>query len=330
MRFTRRLLAALTPLVAGAFIPATPAAAQDYPSRPVTLIVPFSAGGGVDAIARLLAEKLRDTLKQNIVVENKPGASGMLGAQYVAKAAPDGYTLLLGSAGETAINPYVYKGRMLYSPEKDLAPVTLVTRVPNVLVAGPSLQASSVAELVERARAKPGALTYATSGVGNPQHLNGELLQSLAGITMVHVPYKGASGQLADVASGNVDMTFVSYAGAAPFIQGGRVKALAVTSATRASFARDIPAIAETPGLSAYALENWFGLYAPARTPPAVVQRVYEAVRDALADPALAQRLREQGGEPAPLPPAEFAAFIASESKQYAAIVERADITADK
>ena len=224
--------------------------------------MPFSAGGGVDAIARLLAEKLRDTLKQNIVVENKPGASGMLGAQYVAKAAPDG-TLLLGSAGETAINPYVYKGRMLYSPEKDLAPVTLVTRVPNVLVAGPSLQASSVAELVERARAKPGALTYATSGVGNPQHLNGELLQSLAGITMVHVPYKGASGQLADVASGNVDMTFVSYAGAAPFIQGGRVKALAVTSATRASFARDIPAIAETPGLSAYALENWFGLYAP-------------------------------------------------------------------
>ena len=203
--------------------------------------MPFSAGGGVDAIARLLAEKLRDTLKQNIVVENKPGASGMLGAQYVAKAAPDGYTLLLGSAGETAINPYVYKGRMLYSPEKDLAPVTLVTRVPNVLVAGPSLQASSVAELVERARAKPGALTYATSGVGNPQHLNGELLQSLAGITMVHVPYKGASGQLADVASGNVDMTFVSYAGAAPFIQGGRVKALAVTSATRASFARTSP-----------------------------------------------------------------------------------------
>ena len=178
------------------------------------------------------------------MVENKPGASGMLGAQYVA--APDGYTLLLGSAGETAINPYVYKGRMLYSPEKDLAPVTLVTRVPNVLVAGPSLQASSVAELVERAR-QARALTYATSGVGNPQHLNGELLQSLAGITMVHVPYKGASGQLADVASGNVDMTFVSYAGAAPFIQGGRVKALAVTSATRASFARDIPAIAETP-----------------------------------------------------------------------------------
>ena len=146
--------------------------------------------------------------------------------------------------------------------------------------------------------------------MGNP-HLNGELLQSLAGITMVHVPYKGASGQLADVASGNRhDLRQLRGRRA---LQGGRVKALAVTSATRASFAKDIPAIAETPGLSAYALENWFGLYAPARTPPAVVQRVYEAVRDALADPALAQRLREQGGEPAPLPPAEFAAFIASE-----------------
>ena len=289
--------------------------------------MPFSAGGGVDAIARLLAEKLRDTLKQNIVVENKPGASGMLGAQYVAKAAPDGYTLLLGSAGETAINlclqgPHAVLARE--GPGAGDAGDASAQRA-----GGGAVPAGVQRGRAGRARAQAGALTYATSGVGNPQHLNGELLQSLAGITMVHVPYKGASGQLADVASGNVDMTFVSYAGAAPFIQGGRVKALAVTSATRASFARDIPAIAETPGLSAYALENWFGLYAPART-PAVVQRVYEAVRDALADPALAQRLREQGGEPAPLPPAEFAAFIASESKQYAAIVERADITADK
>ena len=153
MRFTRRLLAALTPLVAGpSSLPRPPPRRNIQPSGHADRAL--SAGGGVDAIARLLAEKLRDTLKQNIVVENKPGASGMLGAQYVAKAAPDG-TLLLGSAGETAINPYVYKGRMLYSPEKDLAPVTLVTRVPNVLVAGPSLQASSVAELVERARASP-------------------------------------------------------------------------------------------------------------------------------------------------------------------------------
>lgn len=331
MPFKQRLRAAL-PLVlalAGAMMQPAAARAQTYPDHPVTIVVPFSAGGGVDAIARLLSEKLRETLGQNIVVDNKPGASGMLGAQYVAKARPDGYTLLLGSAGETAINQYVYKSRMLYAPDKDLAPVTLVTRVPNVLVTGPSLQVGNLAGLIARAKEKPGHLTYATSGVGNPQHLNGELLQSLAGIKMVHVPYKGAAGQLADVASGNVDMTFVSYAGAAPFIQSGRVKALAVTSARRASFAKDIPAIAETAGLEAYDLENWFGMFAPAQTPPDVIERINKAVRQALEDPRLAQQLREQGGEPAPLPAAEFAAFVKRESAQYEAIVRQANITAD-
>ena len=289
--------------------PCAPAAAQDYPSRPVTLIVPFSAGGGVDAIARLLAEKLRDTLKQNIVVENKPGAS-MLGAQYVAKAAPDGYTLLLARPARRRSTP-IYKGRMLYSPEKDLAPVTLVTRVPNVLVAGPSLQASSVAELVERARqARCADLRHQRRG----QSAAPERRAAAIAGRHHHGPcaVQGRVRPVADVASGNVDMTFVSYAGAAPFIQGGRVKALAVTSATRASFARDIPAIAETRACRPTRWKTGSAC-APARTPPAVVQRVYEAVRDALADPALAQRLREQGGEPAPLPPAEFAAFIASE-----------------
>jgi len=324
-----RKLRALAPLAALAMLGNAPAAAQDYPSRPITIVVPFSAGGGVDVMARLLAERLRDTLKQSIVVENKPGASGMLGAQYVTKAAADGYTLLLGSAGETAINPYVYKGRMLYAPEKDLAPVSLVTRVPNVLVVGPSLKANNVGELVAQAKAHPGRLTYATSGVGNPQHLNGALLQSIAGIDMVHVPYKGAAGQLADVAGGSVDMTFVSYAAAKPFIDAGRVKALAVTSAQRASFAPDIPAIAETAGLSAYGLENWFGLFAPASTPANVVDRINQAVGAALQDPQLAQRLRDQGGEPAPMPVAQFKQFIAHESQQYQAIVTQANISAE-
>src|SRR5690606_17782431 len=184
-----RKLYVLAPLaLAGLLGHAPPAAAQEYPSRPITLIVPFSAGGGVDVMARLLAEKLRDSLHQNIVVENKPGASGMLGAQFVARASADGYTLLLGPAGETAINPYVYKARMAYQPEKDLAPISLVARVPNVLVAGPSLKVNTVAELVAQAKANPGKLTYATSGVGNPQHLNGALLQLIAGVETVHVP----------------------------------------------------------------------------------------------------------------------------------------------
>ena len=305
------------------------ALAQDYPTRPVTIVVPFSAGGGVDAMARLLAEKLRVSLKQSVVVDNKPGASGMLGAAFVAKAAPDGYTLLLGSAGETAINPLVYKARMQYSPEKDLAPITAVTRVPNVLVANPSFPAKDLPELVAYAKKNPGKVSYATSGVGNPQHLNGELLQSLAGIQMQHVPYKGASNQLVDVASGNVDITFVSLAGATPFIKGGRVKALAVTSARRAGFAPDIPAIAEFAPTASYELDNWFGLFAPAKTPPAVQAKLNEAVTAALRDPELIKRLREQGGEPMPLSQTQFRDFIKTESVKYARIVDSARIVAE-
>jgi len=314
-----------------AAIACTSASAQtpDYPSRPITIVVPFSAGGGVDAMARLLADKLRASLKQSVVVDNKPGASGMLGAAFVSKAAPDGYTLLLGSAGETAINPLVYKGRMQYQPERDLAPIALVARVPNVLVANPSFPVNNVAELVAYANKNPGKVTYATSGVGNPQHLNGELLQSILNIKMQHVPYKGASGQLVDVASGTVDLSFVSYAGAAPFLKGGRVKALAVTSAKRTSFAPDIPAIAETPAAKSYDLENWFGLFAPAKTPAALQAKLNEAVVAALKDPELAKRLKEQGGEPEPMSQAQFRDFIAKETVKYARIVDAAKIVAE-
>ena len=314
---------------ASAVLIGSPASAQDFPSRPVTIIVPFSAGGGVDVMARLLAEKLRVALKQNVIVENKPGASGMLGAGYVVKAAPDGYTLLLGSAGETAINPYVYKEKMAYSPEKDLAPVSLVSRVPNVLVAGPSLKANTTAELLQYAKAHPGKVSYASSGIGNPQHLNGALMESTAGVTMMHVPYKGASGQLSDVTGGNVDMTFVSYAAALPFIQSHKVRALGVTSAKRAAFAKDIPALAETPGLASYDLSNWFGVFAPAKTPAPVVAAINQAISTALRDPELAQRLTEQGGEVEIMTPQAFHDFILAQSKQYQAIVEHAHITAE-
>lgn len=307
---------------------ALPAMAQsgDYPSKPITIVVPFSAGGGVDAMARLVAEKLRVSLKQSVLVDNKPGASGMVGAALVSKAAGDGYTLLLGSAGETSINPLVYKARMQYQPERDLAPIALVSRVPNVLVATPGFPANSIAELAAYAAKNPGKVTYATSGVGNPQHLNGELLQSILNVKMQHVPYKGATGQLVDVASGAVHLTFVSYAGAAPFLKGGRVKALAVTSAKRASFAPDIPAIAETPAAKAYDLENWFGVFAPAKTPAAIQNKLNEAIAAALKDQDLVKRLREQGGEPEPMTQAQFREFIGRETAKYARIVEAANI----
>lgn len=303
--------------------------AQDYPARPITIVVPFSAGGGVDAIARLLAEKLRTGLNQTVLVDNRPGASGMLGASFVAKAAPDGYTLLLGSAGETTINPFVYRGKMQYSPDKDFAPITLVTRVPNVLVANNNLPVKNVAELVAYAKKNPGKVTYATSGVGNPQHLNGELLQSLTGIKMVHVPYKGASNQLVDVASGTVDISFVSLAGAAPFIKGNRLKALAVTSAKRASFAPDVPAISEYAPAASYNLENWFGMFAPAGTPQAVQTKLNAAVTEALRDPELVKKLEVQGGDAAPMSQKQFRDFIAVESVKYKKIVDAANIVAE-
>lgn len=315
---------------AAALVPVA-AVAQDaaFPNKPITIVVPFTAGGGVDVMARLLAERLRATLGQQVNVDNKPGASGMLGALAVVRAPADGHTLLLGSAGETAINPFIHKAKMQYAPEKDLAPITAVVRVPNVLVTKPGAPFKNVDELVAHAKKNPGRLSYASSGVGNPQHLNGELLEEMAGVHMVHVPYRGASGQLLDVAGGNVDLTFVSMAAAGPFIKDGRVKAIAITGATRAPFAPDLPAIAEGKAAPKYALENWFGLFAPAATPAPVITKINAAVVQALRDPDLAKRMADQGGIPAPMLPAQFRDFIKTESAQYARIVEFAKITPD-
>ena len=312
-------LVALSPLVQ----------AQAYPSKTITIVVPFSAGGGVDTMARLLAEELRGSLKQNVIVDNKPGASGMIGARAVAKGTPDGYTLLMGSAGETAINPFVYKTQMQYSPAKDLAPVALVSKVPNVLVAAKSFPANNVEELIAYAKKNPDKVVYSSSGVGNPQHLNGALLEQMAGVKMVHAPYKGASGQLVDVVSGTVPLTFVSYAAAKGFITDGKVKPIAVTSAKRTAFAPNIPAVAEYAPLAKYELANWFGLFAPAGTPDAVVQQLNAAVNDALKKPELAKRLQDQGGELQPMTTAQFREFVQAESAKFQRIVESAKISAE-
>lgn len=325
MKITRRLttlalaLGALNPLIA---------LAQDYPTRPISIVVPFNPGGGVDITARLLAEKLRSSLGA-VIVENKAGGSGMIAAQSVVKAAPDGHTLLLGSAGETAINSFVFKGRMQYDPFKDLQPISLVVRVPNVLLVANKLPVKTTEELITYAKKNPGKLSYSSSGVGNPQHLNGELLEELAGVHMVHIPYRGASAQLADVSSGLVDMTFVSYTAARAFIQAGKVRPIAVTSAARAPYAPDLPAIAEYKPLAKYQLENWFGLFAPAGTPDAVVQKLNAAVTAALKDPELTKKLREQGGEASPMTPTQFKDFIQKESAQFERIVTTAKIVAE-
>jgi tripartite-type tricarboxylate transporter receptor subunit TctC len=305
--------------------------AQDvaYPTKPVTLIVPFSAGGGVDVMARLLADKLRIALGQTVVVENKAGGSGMIGTVAAVRAPADGYTLLMATAGETAINPHVHKGKMQYAPEKDLAPITLVVKVPNVVVVNPKLPIKSMAELLAYAKAHPGKLSYGTSGIGNPQHLAGELLAQLSGTPLTHVPYRGASNQLTDTAGGSIDMTFVSLGGARPFMKDGRVRAIAMTSPARSPLAPELPAVAETKGLEKYSLENWFGLFAPAATPPAIVHKLNAAVTQALKDPDLVRRLNELGGEPAPMASAQFKVFIQAESTRFARLVEDAKITPD-
>jgi tripartite-type tricarboxylate transporter receptor subunit TctC len=303
--------------------------AQEFPSKPITIIVPFSVGGGVDTVARLLGEKLKESLGQSIIVDNKPGGSGMIGALAVVKANPDGYTLLLGSAGETAINPFVYKTKMQYSPSKDLAPISLITKIPNVLIVNANSPFKTIGDIVTFAKNNPGKLSYSSSGVGNPQHLNGELLDELAGTEMIHVPYKGAAGQIIDVTSGNVDMTFVSYSGAKNFIESGRVRAIAFTSAKRQDFSPNVPTINEYKPLQSYELENWFGLFAPANTPEPILQKINNEVTKALRDPVLVKKLREQGGQPAPMTTQQFSEFLKKESIVYGRVVEKAKISAE-
>ena len=329
MHFAGHIRRALCAAALAATLPIN-ALAQDaaYPTKPLTIVVPFSAGGGVDVMARLLAEKLRVSLGQSVIVENKAGGSGMIGTVAVARAPADGYTLLMASAGEIAINPHVHKGKMQYAPEKDLAPVTLVVKVPNVVVVNPKLPVKSVAELLAHAKAT-GKVSYGTSGIGNPQHLAGELLAQLSNTPLTHVPYRGASNQLTDTAGGSIDMTFVSLAGARPFMKDGRVRAIAITSPTRSPLAPELPAVAETKGLEKYALENWFGLFAPAATPSGVVQKLNAAVTQALKSPELVGRLHELGGEPTPMTSAQFKTFIQTESARFAKLVEDAKITAE-
>jgi tripartite-type tricarboxylate transporter receptor subunit TctC len=309
--------------------PAAVLAQAAYPAKPITIIVPFSPGGGVDVTTRLLAEKLRPLLGQVVNVENKAGGSGMIGAVATVRAPADGYTLLMASAGEVAINPHVYKARMQYAPDKDLAPVSLVVKVPNVLVVNPALPIKSMADLLAYAKANQGKVSYGSSGIGNPQHLAGELLKKLSGQPFTHVPYRGASNQLTDTAGGSVDMTFVSLGGARPFMKDGRVRAIAMTSPKRSALSPDIPALSETKGLEGYALENWFGLFAPAATPAPVIEKLNGAVAQALKDPDLVKRLNELGGEVSPMAPAPFKSFIQDESKRFAKIVQDANITPD-
>ena len=315
-------------------LPSIAHAQAAWPSRPVRIVVPFPAAGTTDILARALAPELQRVFGQAFVVDNKPGAGGNLGAAEVAKAAPDGHTLLMGTVGTHAINPALYP-KMPYDHIKDFAPVTLVAGVPNVLVLNPAFASKygiqSVSDLIRAAKANPGRFNFASSGNGTSIHLAGELFKALTGTFMVHFPYRGSGPALIDLMAGNVDLMFDNLPSAMPHIRSGKLKALAVTSAQRSSAIAELPTVAEAGGaaLSSYEASSWFGLLAPAGTPADVVRRVQQETAKALALPAVKERLVSQGALPGGNTPAEFAAMIEAETRKWAPVVKASGAKVD-
>lgn len=305
-----------------------PAAAQQaaYPSRPIRLIVPYPPGGPLDTVARALAERVKDSLG-TVVVENRAGAGGNIGVEQLARSGPDGYTIGIGAVATHAINPWLY-ARLPFDPIKDFAPITLIAHVPNVLVMTPETAArygiGSVADLIEYARRNPGRLNYASGGNGSGGHMAGELLKSMARVSIVHIPYAGAAPAQLGLLAGQTDLMFDNLASAAPQIRAGKLRAFAVTTAARAASFPELPTMAEAGGkaLAGFDVSTWFGLFAPAATPPAIVATLNEEFRRALGTPEIRERLARMGAEPAPTTPAEFAAFIRQELAKYEKVVK--------
>jgi tripartite-type tricarboxylate transporter receptor subunit TctC len=292
---TRRQFALGGGSAAAVTLLAKPALAQDYPTRPIRILVGYPAGGGVDLVARLLSDPLK-SLGQAVIVENRPGASAMLAAQAVATATPDGYMLLAAAAGEIATNQFLFKDKMNYDPLRQLAPVALIGIVPCVVVVAATTPVHTPAELIAYARANRGKLSFSSSGVGNPQQLAGELMNTMAGTDVLHVPYRGSAPAVTDVAVGSVTMSFASLAAALPLIQSGKLRAVAVTSRERMPQIPDVASFAESvPEMKDYELLNWFALFAPAGTPAPIVERLNEIVNTALRDKAVADKLEVQG-----------------------------------
>jgi tripartite-type tricarboxylate transporter receptor subunit TctC len=306
---------------------ATAAFGQAYPSKPIHFIVPYPAGGPLDTVARLLGQKVSESVHQPVVVENKPGAGGNIGADSVAKAAPDGYTILMGAVATHAINPTLYRN-IPYDPVKDFAPVTEVAWTPNVLVVNPSLPVSNVNEFIAYAKAHPGELNFGSGSTGSAGHLAGELFKTMAGVKMVHVPYKGAGPAMQDLIGGQIQLMFDNLASSLGQIRAGKVRALAVTTAKRSTLAPELPTIAES-GLPGFDISTWFGIFAPGGTPQPVVQRLHDAFVDALHAPDVQATMKKMGAEPVGNSPGEFAAFIRSEAEKYAKVIRASGAKVD-
>lgn len=322
----RRTALALAMVAASALALGTAAQAQEFPDRPVTLVVPFAAGGSTDVVARIIGQKMADDLGQQIVVENVAGAGGNLGADRVARAEPDGYTILMGTVATHALNPLILKTKP-YDPEKDFAPVSLLVLVPNVLVVNPELPAKNVAELLALLKAEPEKYSYASSGNGTPLHLSGELFKKMAGVSMQHVPYKGSGPALNDVIGNQVPIMFDNLPSSSGHIKSGTLRALAVTTKERAPSFPDVPTIAETiPGYETY---TWNALFAPAGTPKEAIDRLNAAAKKALSDPTVAGKMKDFSATIVASTPEELATHVTAELAKWGPVVKDANVQLD-
>jgi len=304
-----------------------PAAAQGYPSKPIRFVVPYPAGGPLDTVARLLAQKVGEAVKQPVVVDNKPGAGGNIGADIVAKSPPDGYTILMGAVATHAINPTLYAS-IPYDPVRDFTPITQVASTPNVLVVNPAVPAHDVKGFIAHAKANPGKLNFGSGSTGSAGHLAGELFNTLAGVKMTHVPYKGAAPAMQDLLGGRIDLMFDNLASSLAQVRAGKIRALAVTTARRSALAPELPTIAES-GLPEFDVSTWFGVFAPAGVPREVVERLHAEFTRALAAPEVREKMLALGAEPVGNRPDEFAAFIRREAEKYARLVKASGAKVD-
>jgi len=299
---------------------------QSYPVKPIRLIVTYPAGGGADAMARLVSPKLSEALGQPVLVENRGGASGTIAAEQVAKSPPDGYTLML-DATAYAVNPSLYP-KLPYDPDKAFAPVTLLALFPNILVVHPAYPVTSVGQLIEKAKAEPGKIAFASSGNGSAQHLAAELFRQRAGLDMVHVPYKGGGPALIDVMGGQVPVYFGNMASALPHVRNGKLKALAVTGAKRSPAAPELPTVAES-GMPGYQVYEWNAIFAPAGTPVAVINRLHSEISKVVKIPDVRDRILALGGEIVASSPAELGAWVREQSASWSRVVRAANIKAE-
>ena len=302
------------------------AGAQNYPTKPVRIVVPFPAGGGVDLTARTVSQKLTDYLGQQVVIDNRAGAAGTIGAEHVAKSAPDGYTLLVAGPGSVAVAPLLFP-KLGYNPLKDLAPITMLVTMPYIIVAHPSVPAKNAAELIALAKANPGKLNMASGGAGTGQHLAGEFFNVLAGIKMIHIPYKGTAPAIADIMGGHADLTF-SDPSVLPQLQAGRLKVLGVSGTKRYPPLPNVPTVNES-GLPGFDALNWYPLMAPAGTPRDLVMKLNTEAIKALNSPDVRDKLMAQGLIPAPMSPEQLGQFIREDYERWARVIKAANVKLD-